>query len=178
MRNAIYRILYDDVAEREGLLCVAEDWGDGYDHYEAERFLFVRFGERSKANPTAAHRILAEALEREARLLERGLAKRTGESYAPTLKRIVAVDPDYSQAVSFALGFWDNLVAAARSGWRTYGGFGRADWIRFARRVAREVRRGREAIDLPLLDFVEVENVETRPKWFRGVFGRRGRIDR
>ena len=175
VRNRTYRILYDDAAERDGLLCVSDELGEGYDHYEAKRFLFVRHGRPAKSNRTKANRILADALESEAKLLERGLVEQIGRQ-APTLKRLLAVAPDWSQAVSYALGFWDELDAAARSGWRTYGGVGREEWIRFTRRVASEVRRGREALDLPILQYVgdpdTNEKQPSRPSWFRGVYGR------
>ncbi|MGH7897468.1 MAG: hypothetical protein ACREQQ_05920 [Candidatus Binatia bacterium] len=176
--NGVYRILYEDLAEREGLLRVCDEWGEDYGLFEADRFLFVRFGRQSKANPRQGQRVIADALEREARLSERGTGYRIGDSYARTLKRIFAVDPLYGEAISFALGFWDDWVAAARSGWRTHAGSAPEDWIRAARRVAREVRRGREAVDLEVLDRVEVADETKRPRWFRGVYGRRGRIDR
>jgi hypothetical protein len=172
--HKIYKVLSDADAERGGELRIVDDFGDEH-LFAADRFLLAETPVESNAD--RANRIMADALEAEARLQRRGLSHRIGETYGATLKRIFETAPRWDEPVSFALTFWECWVEAARSDWRVYQTVAETDWPRFARSVARDVRRGIVPCDWDLLDRLHPGVHKTRPRWFRGVFGAKGRID-
>ena len=101
--------------------------------------------------PTKANEIIAVALEAAADHQSRRAVHRIGEARQRTLDRILEVDRMYSDPVSFALGFWDEWADAASRRWRGYDA-GANDWLRFAREVARAVRRDKVPKDLRILE--------------------------
>jgi hypothetical protein len=88
------------------------------------------------------HEIIAAALEAAAALQERGAVRELGENYDSTLGRILEINADYDNSVSFAFTFWDNWVDASNHDWQYHNPIGEHDWPRFAREVAQAVRRG------------------------------------
>jgi hypothetical protein len=175
-RHDVYPIEPDRAAQREGKLRILSDEGDAL-LVEARRFLVATAPRRSKGGAAAGNRIMAAALESEARLQEAGGASRIGLRYGAVLKDLVeASSQTWSEDVAFALGFWDDWIEAARGRWRVHATVKRAEWPRFARAVARAVRRG--AIDgdsdvLELLDRFDPRYRRPRPDWLRGVYGPR-----
>ena len=115
---------------------------------------------------------MASALEEAAAVQERGECLRVGEAYDCTYARIVEADSSYDDAVAFALTFWDEWLDAANHNWRYHGSMDPGDWLRFARQVAQEVRRGVVPADPELLERTMPKPRERFPRWFRGLFGR------
>src|SRR5262245_12180527 len=91
--------------------------------------------------PTEANEIMASALEDAAAAQEQGERLRVGEAYNRISAQIVEADSRYDDAVAFALTFWDEWADAANHDWRYHDTLSPADWPRFARQVAHEVRR-------------------------------------
>ena len=170
-RHHVYRVLPDPYVERDGLVRIGDDFGEEDEVFVAHQFLF---GERAaRSNRKGTRRIIAARLEAEARLQKRGLVHRLGERYAVTLLRLCEAAPLWHEDVSFALTFWEEWVEAARRGWRKCGDMTAEDWVRFARKLARDLRRGRLTCDLDLLARRYPEKPRPRPQWFRGVYGPR-----
>jgi hypothetical protein len=119
-----------------------------------------------------ANEIMASALEAAAVAQEQGECLRVGEAYDRTFSRILETRTHYDDAVAFALTFWDEWLDAANHNWRYHGAVSPVDWLRFARQVARDVRRGAVPSDPELLERVVPKVRKRFPPWFRGLFGR------
>jgi hypothetical protein len=170
----VYPVEPDAEAERAGLVrIICEDGAVLV--VEARRFLFATRPRRAKNEEQKGNRIMAAALESEARLQESGAPGRIGLRYGAVLRDIVAATPrNWSHGVSFALTFWEQWVQAARGRWRVHRTVKRAEWPRFARAVARGVLRGavdRDPEVVELLDRFDPHYRGPRPAWLRGVYG-------
>jgi len=119
-----------------------------------------------------AHTIVADALEEEAALQESGAIERLGDAYDPTYARVIAIDPDYSEAIAFAFTFWDQWTDAANHHWHYHEPVTEGDWPRFAREIASAVRRGHVPDNEFLVDQVRLKPRRTFGQWLRGLFGR------
>jgi hypothetical protein len=155
--NHLYGVVADRPA-RDGELCVRDD--DGDEHVvPAAAFLPVDLPDEYEIDDEVAekraNRIMADALEADAWLQDRGESHRIGESYGLTFKRLLEVNPNFGDPIAFALGFWDGWRKAARGLSDRNADVTGAEWARFARSVARDVRRGIDPFDPELLDRLE-----------------------
>lgn len=120
--------------------------------------------------PSEEHTIMADALEAEAHLQEQGLIRRIGEAYDPTLCRILEVNANYDESVSFAFTFWDEWVDAANHGWQYHEPFSEQDWPRFAHEVAQAVRRGERPVNKFLVEHICPKPRRSLWQWFKALF--------
>ena len=170
----LYPVEPDPEAERVGLVRILDEEGAVL-VVEARRFLFATRPRRAKNEEKKGNRIIAAALESDARLQESGASSRIGLRYGEVLRDIVAASPrNWSHVVSFALTFWEQWVEAARGRWRGHRTVKKAEWPRFARAVGRGVQRGTVDDDpevLELLGRFDPHYRRPRPDWLRGVYG-------
>jgi len=115
---------------------------------------------------------MASGLEAAAAAQEQGEYLCVGKAYDRTFARTIEADPNYDDAVAFALTFWDEWIDATNHDWRYHGAVSPVDWLRFARHVAQEVRQGVVPSDPELLERVMPKPRKRLPRWFRGLFGR------
>jgi len=129
-----------------------------------------------------ANEIVASALERAAALQRRGAAHRIGEARERALQWILAVEPQWSDSVSFALGFWDEWSDAADHRWRAHDASA-YEWLQFALEVTKALREDKVPDDLrPLERFTPYRRPETLRQRIRRRWGvnyrRRRKADR
>jgi hypothetical protein len=123
--------------------------------------------------PGEEHEIMAAALEAEAALQEQGSIREIGENYDRTYGRILEINADYDESIGFAFTFWDNWVDASNHEWQYHEPIREPDWPRFAREIARAVRRGELPRNEFLLDQVRLKPRRSFADWLKSLFGAR-----
>jgi hypothetical protein len=171
----------DPIVERASRMCTALDKlhpSEIKGHYcNASGFkllqtLAIGLRDSSLSVQLRAGDILASALEADAALQETGDVRQVGAAQERTWVQVVAIAPDYSDAVGFAFRFWDEWTDAANHEWQYHDPITRSDWPRYARVIAEGLRRGRLPDDDRLLGLITLKPRRTFRQWLSGLFGR------
>ena len=171
----------DPVVQRASRMCAALDKlhpAETREHYcnasglELLRTLAIGLRDSSASAQLRAADILASALEADAALQEKGDVRQLGAAQERTWEQVVAIAPDYSDAVAFAFTFWDEWADAANHEWQYHDSIARSDWPRHAREIAAGLRQDRLPGDERLLSLISFKPRRTFRQWLSRCLGR------